>query len=146
MPRATDDAWFPAVCVLAGYVAVSQGLGNLYPFSTFEMYAGVSTHSASRVLAIDAAGTAHEIRDFEAYQCESLDLEPSACREHGEYYTIGYVEREAAEYLADQASVQTEHGEEQPVRLVRRIWRFHGPGQPTVEDCPLSSCHAAVRR
>lgn len=144
MSRATDDAWFPAACVLAGYVVIAQGLGNLYPFSTFEMYAGVSTHTASRVLALDSAGATHEIRDFEAFRCDSLDLEPAACRDHGEYYTIGYVEREATEYLAAQATASV-HGDEQPVYLVRRIWRFHGGGQPAVEDCPLASCHA-VRR
>jgi hypothetical protein len=142
--RATDDSWFPALCVLAGYVVIAQGLGNLYPFSTFEMYAGVSTHTASRVLAVDSGGGMHEIRDFEAYRCDSLDLEASTCREHGEYYTIGYVEREAAEYLQAQASVPV-HGEDQPVQLVRRIWRFRGAGQPTVEDCALASCRA-VRR
>jgi hypothetical protein len=142
--RAIDDAWFPAACVLAGYVVIAQGLGNLYPFSTFEMYAGVSTHTASRVLAVDAAGAAHEIRDFEAYRCDALDLQPAACRENGEYYSIGYVEREAAEYLAAQASPPA-RGEPQPVRLVRRIWRFHGAGEPTVEDCALASCQAVPR-
>jgi hypothetical protein len=144
MSRITDDAWFPALCVLAGYVVIAQGLGNLYPFSTFEMYAGVSTHTASRVLAVDSGGSTHEIRDFEAYRCDSLDLEPASCRENGEYYTIGYVEREAAEYLAANASTPA-HGEEQPLRLVRRVWRFQGSGQPTVEDCSLASCRA-VRR
>jgi hypothetical protein len=142
--RITDDAWFPALCVLAGYVVVAQGLGNLYPFSTFEMYAGVSAHTASRVLAVDSSGAPHEIRDFEGYRCDSLDLEPASCREHGEYYTIGYVEREAAEYFAAKASTPA-HGEEQPLRLVRRIWRFHGGGRPDVEDCPVASCRA-VRR
>jgi hypothetical protein len=142
--RATDDAWFPAACVLAGYVVIAQGVGNLYPFSTFEMYAGVSTHTASRVLALDAAGATHEIRDFEAYRCDTLDLQPAACRERGDYYSIGYVEREAAEYLAAQASVPP-RGDELPIRLVRRIWRFHGTGEPAVEDCALASCEA-VRR
>lgn len=129
MLRATDDAWFPAACVLAGYVAIAQGLGSLYPFSTFEMYAGGSTH---------------EIRDYEAYRCDSLDLQPAACREHGEYYTIGYVEREAQEYLSTQASAPA-HGDEERVQLVRRIWRFEGPKEPAVEDCALSTCRA-VRR
>lgn len=144
MARALDDAWFSALCVLAGYVAIAQGLGNLYPFSTFEMYAGVSTHSASRVVALDSGGATHEIRDFEAYGCDSLDLEPASCREHGDYYTIGYVEREAVEYLASPPSAPP-HGDAQPIRLVRRIWRFQGPGQPTIEDCPLARCQA-VRR
>ena len=144
MSRATDDAWFTAACVLAGYVVIAQGLGNLYPFSTFEMYAGVSTHTASRVLAVDSGGATHEIRDFEAYRCDSLELEPASCREHGEYYTIGYVEREAAEYLAAQPSAPP-HAEAQPVHLVRRIWRFHGPEQPTVEDCSLANCQAVQR-
>jgi hypothetical protein len=144
LSHATDDAWFPALCVLAGYVVIAQGLGNLYPFSTFEMYAGVSTHTASRVIAVDPGGGAHEIRDFGAYRCDSLDLEPSACGEHGEYYTIGYVEREAAEYLAAQSTAATQ-GEGESVRLVRRIWRFRGTGQPTVEDCALASCRAVPR-
>jgi hypothetical protein len=144
VPRAIDDAWFPAACVLAGYVAIAQGLGNLYPFSTFEMYAGVSTHTASRVLAVDPAGATREIRDFAAYRCDSLELQPASCRDHGEYYSIGYVEREAAEYLAAQASAAPQ-GEELSIRLVRRIWRFHGAREPTVEDCALASCRA-VRR
>lgn len=144
MLRATDDAWFPAACVLAGYVAIAQGLGSLYPFSTFEMYAGVSTHTASRMLVVDSGGSTHEIRDYEAYRCDSLDLQPAACREHGEYYTIGYVEREAQEYLSTQASAPA-HGDEERVQLVRRIWRFEGPKEPAVEDCALSTCRA-VRR
>lgn len=144
MWRATNDAWFPALCVFAGYVAIAQGLGNLYPFSTFEMYAGVSTHTASRVVAVDPGGGVHEIRDFEAYRCDSLDLQPSTCSEHGEYYSIGYVERETAEYLAGQSTAPV-HGEAQTVRLVRRIWRFQGGGAPEVEDCALANCQA-VRR
>ena len=141
MSRAVDDAWFPALCVLVGYFAIARGLGNFYPFSTFEMYAGLSAHTASRVLAVDAAGGEHEIRRFEGYRCDSLELEPPSCREHGDYYRIGYVEREAAEYLAAQAAAP-ERGEGEPVRLVRRIWRFHGSGPPTVEDCPVASCRA----
>ena len=144
MSRTGDDAWFPALCVLAGYVVIAQGLGSLYPFSTFEMYAGASTHSASRLLARDAGGAMHEIREFGAYRCGPLDLQPVSCRSGGEYYTIGYVEREAGEYLASH-SAASPASDARPVDLVRRIWRFHGAGKPALEDCVVASCEAVVR-
>lgn len=144
MPRALDDAWFPAACVLAGYFAVAQGLGNLYPFSTFEMYAGVEAHSASRLLARDGDGRVHEIREFSAYRCGPIDLRPAGCAGGEDYYTIGYVEREAAEDLAARTAAPMS-GPARDVLLIRRVWRFHGPDAPSVDDCAVATCQAVAR-
>lgn len=144
MSRASDDAWFPALCVLAGYFVIARGLGNLYPFSTFEMYAAVEARSASRLLAEDGEGRLHEIREFAAYRCGSIDPKPAACATGGDYYTIGYVEREAAEDLATRTAAPM-NGAAQDVRLIRRVWRFHGPGAPSVQDCMVATCQAVSR-
>lgn len=143
--RPLNDRWLGAVCVFAAYVAIARGLGNGYPFSTFDMYADVTEHSASRVLAREESGEVHELRAYEAYRCDGpLELQPAACERNGRYYRIDYVDREAAEYLADQATVPA-RGEPRRVDVVRRIWRFRGPGEPEVEDCPVATCRA-VRR
>jgi hypothetical protein len=146
----SERAWRPdpastlGAAVLATYLLVAQGIGDLYPFSTFSMYSAHPTDSGSRIVARDASGALRELSAYERWTCprdgalEQID----AC---GEVTTIDYLDREAREYLAEHAGpdAPAPPGSE-PVEVVRRIWRFGGEA-PLVRDCPLARCRA-VRR
>jgi hypothetical protein len=148
--RARDPRTIVALLVLAGYFIVARLVENLYPFSTFPMYAAEREATASRILARELDGSVHEIDEYAAWSCEEpLDLaaEPDRCAALARYATIPYIDREIearirelerAAPMADPAGA--------PVTLVRRVFRFpDGPGKARVEDCALGRCKA-VRR
>jgi hypothetical protein len=143
-----QPAFVLGALVLAGYAVIARGVGNLYPFSTFSMYSSVHTTTGSRIVARDARGRLRELADYDQWRCEAgVDAmtEPRACAPGGEVYGIGYLDREAREYLAAHASASAAPGSE-PVEVVRRVWRFGGaPGSPATVDCTIIRCEA-VRR
>jgi len=132
--------------VLAGYFTVARLVENLYPFSTFPMYAGDHTDSASRILAREADGSVHEALAYAAWSCEEppdLDREPERCAALPRYFTIPYVDREIEAHIREHT--RPEEGGT-PVTIVRRVFRFpSGPGPARVEDCEIGRCRA-VRR
>jgi hypothetical protein len=131
-----------ALSVLAGYLALAFSVHNLYPISTFEMYAGRPVRSASRVIARDAAGALHEIDEYRDWQCPGpLPLGPEACPAQWPYSYTGYLDRAAAELVAQQGGSGGDS-----VDVVRRVWRLSDePGPPPASDCLLERCRA-VRR
>lgn len=136
------------VLVLAGYFLVARGVGNLFPFSTFSMYSGLHTSTGSRLVARDARGELHELDAYDRWRCEpGIDaiLRSRACPVGSDVYSIGYIDREAVEYLAAHTAVDSASGRE-TVEVLRRAWRFGGThGAPQTADCPLLKCEA-VRR
>ncbi len=146
-----------AVAVLSflGYLVVARIVGNVYPFSTFPMYAGEHRSTGSRIVAKDEAQGLHEVSDGSAWMCDaaSVDgappgetpppaLDPHACTGDG-VYVIDYVDRAAIDY------VRTHGGGDRrarPVELVRHIWTFPDDrGPPTTSDCHMASCRAVLR-
>jgi len=134
-----------AALVLAGYVGVSFAVGNLYPFSVFDMYSRART-SASRIVARDARGQIVEVERYEGWQCDGpVDVSPAACGEPGSYFYVGYLDAERAEYIAHHPGAD---GSRAPVDVVRRIWWLEtaaSPGPPRTTDCVLQRCTAVHR-
>lgn len=140
-PRAPQPAFVVAALVLVTYLLVARGLEDLYPFSTFSMYAGHATTSGSRIVARDSRGRLHEVESFDRWSCPPEEVRgDDAC---GAAYRIDYLDREAREYLAAHASASAAPGSE-PVEVVRRVWQFGG-GAPVIRDCPILRCAAVPR-
>lgn len=147
---ARDPRALVALIVLAGYFSVARLVENLYPFSTFPMYAAEHEATASRILARERDGSVHEIEEYDALSCEEpLDLaaEPDRCAALGRYATIPYIDREIEALLRErERAAAPADPAGAPVTLVRRVFRFpDGPGEARVEDCALGRCKA-VRR
>jgi len=127
-----------ALFAFAFYVALAGSVHNLYPFSTFAMFAGGHAARASRIVARDGAGRVHEVDGFARWRCDGpLRVEHDACAQHGAYSQVDYQDRAALDFLGAHAG---DGGE--PVDLVRRIWRLDG-GAPAIEDCLVAHCRAA---
>ncbi len=144
-----------AVLSFGGYFGVARVVGNVYPFSTFPMYAGEHVSTGSRIVAKDDFQHLREVSDGEGWECDFTStraagqsiskvpglgpLDPSVCAD-GDVYTIPYVDREAFDFVrAHQAS----DPRARPVELVRHIWRFpHDEGPPIESDCHIAHCQA----
>jgi hypothetical protein len=131
-----------AALALCGYLGIAHSVRNLYPFSTFEMYAGQRADSASRVIARDAAGGLHELDAYEAFRCDGpIPLGHETCAAAWPYAYSIYLDRQAAAFIDTHPGDGTE-----PVDVIRRIWRLSDrPGPPPFEDCLLQHCRAARR-
>jgi hypothetical protein len=126
---------------LLGYLGLALSVGNLYPVSTFEMYAAAPARSASRVIARDAAGAAHEVDEYREWSCDApVPLDRAPCASEWPYAYTGYLDRAAADWIASHPGSGGE-----PMEVVRRIFRLGAAGPPEVRDCVLSRCRA-VRR
>jgi hypothetical protein len=122
-----------ALLVLSGYVAVAFCVGNLYPFSVFDMYSRPA-ESGSR-LAARRGARVEEVTRYRSWSCESeIDLDAQRCGRG--VRTSDPVDHELYGWIRDHAGSGGE-----PVELVRRIWFFSRQGV-RVEDCLLSRCRA----
>lgn len=123
---------------LTAYVAIGVIVKDLYPFSSFPMYAGRST-SASRLLLRDARGAVHEVTSYGSFFCPR-PLDVGAARCPGSFQTVEYLDDADARWIDGHASVGP-GGDD--VTLVRRIWTFpDAGGPPTAVDCTLATCSA----
>jgi hypothetical protein len=136
-----DPSRLAAVLALLGYLGVALALGNLYPFSVFDMYSRRFT-SASRIVARDAGGHVREVERYARWSCdEPLDVSPGRCGAPGSFFYVPYLDTDGSAYVAAHAG----DGQGQPVDVVRRIWWLEGGGPPRVEDCLLSRCRAVLK-
>jgi hypothetical protein len=142
----SDPAVVVALLVLGGYFTAARLVENLYPFSTFPMYSSEHTDSASRIVALEADGSAREVAEYAAWSCEEpvdLDREPERCSALPRYSTIPYIDREIVDAMRQRGGARAGGA---PVTIVRRVFRFpKGPGPAQIEDCALGRC-TAVRR
>ncbi|MFO0548834.1 MAG: hypothetical protein U0271_10625 [Polyangiaceae bacterium] len=89
--RTTRAVLATTLFVFAGYVGLARIVENLYPLSTFSMYAGEHMDTASRLLAREADGTVHELDRYASFRCDppvDLSTEHVVCGDLGPYYTI----------------------------------------------------------
>jgi|KBSMisStandDraft_5_1062788.scaffolds.fasta_scaffold183918_3 hypothetical protein len=134
------------VTAFVGYLGLAAAVHNLYPISTFEMYAGAPPSRApTRVIARDASGEAHEVDEFVGWRCEGpVPLDRASCVGEWPYATTDYLDRAAADWVAGHPGPAAGGGE--PVEIVRRIYRLaDGGGPPAVRDCLLRRCQAGRR-
>ena len=125
-----------------GYFGVARIVGNLYPFSTFPMYAGEHRTTGSRIVAKDAAGALREVTDGAAWSCGAREINPDACG-GPDVYTIDYVDREAVAYVREHSG---NDANATPVELVRHIWTVASDRDPpTARVCPFALCSAVLR-
>jgi hypothetical protein len=122
-----------------GYLALGLAVGNLYPISTYEMYAGEQATAGSRLAVRTADGDVVEIDRFVDWRCpERVPTAPTACGVYWPFYHVPYLDRAAVEHIEEHAG----DGDE-PVAVIRRIWRLSRDGGIAgVEDCPVASCRA----
>ena len=140
-PRAL--AKLVAASALAGYLVLGRAAGDVYPLSTFSVYAGLPPSSGSRIGVRDLTGLVQEVTVFDAFHCDAaLDGGSRFCAGAG-VYTIDYADREAFAYVASHPG-EASAGED--VDVVRRIFRFTpGSDEPVATDCVITHCQARRR-
>ena len=120
--------------LLATYALTARGVGNLYPFSTFEMYGSTTTASASRIV-VREGGEDHEVREYAGFDCDRpVSPDPRACLEQWPFAHLPAVDAATAR------AINRSSGRGVEVEVVRRIWRFEP--EETVVDCVLAVCRA----
>jgi hypothetical protein len=130
--------------LMAGYLLVAFGLGNLYPFSTFSMYSGTHQRNASRIVARDRLGALHEVTDFSAWSCdEPPDPSGETCLGGGAIYAIGYIDRASIAHVLEHGPAAPPAPATEPVLLVRHVWYLDDPGR--ADDCFIAHCRVARR-
>jgi hypothetical protein len=136
-----------SVMAFVGYYAISRVVVNLFPFSSFAMFASAAAaHDdqvrACHLLAVGPDGRALDVKAFRAWDCPSWQeaaqrsISELGCGPHFN------VEEHIRSYLEE------ERGEDpsaQPVRLVRRMWAFRRGESVTTRDLPVASCKALPR-
>lgn len=134
-PRSRRPLLVRALVWTAAYVVIARGVGNLYPFSTFEMYGGTQLGSASRIVVRTDDGVA-EVERFESWRCETPpDPDPRICREAWPYFHIEAVDRTAVAWIA---AAPPPRGQGRAVTVIRRVWRLAPVFD--VHDCVLAAC------
>lgn len=134
--KGSDRGWLiRALLWTVAYAAIARGVGNLYPFSTFEMYGGTQLGSASRIAVRTDDGVA-EVERFTRWRCATPpDPDPRTCREAWPYFHIEAVDRTAVAWIAAAPPPQ---GTGRSAEVIRRVWRL----VPTreIHDCVLAVC------
>jgi hypothetical protein len=133
-----------AAFAFVGYLALALVVRNLYPLSTFEMYAEAPPSRApSRIIARDAAGAVHEIDEYVGWRCEGeAPSVGESCLGEWPFSTTEYLDRTAAAWVSAHGGA----GGGEPVDVVRRIYRLSDVvGPPVTRDCLLRRCRAGRR-
>ncbi|HWB77798.1 MAG TPA: hypothetical protein VG755_22680 [Nannocystaceae bacterium] len=124
---------------MLGYLAAARGVGNLYPFSTFEMYGATRLVDASRIV-VREGDDVHELDRFAHWRCDRVpDPDPRSCVASWPFFHIEAADRAAIDRIA---SASAPIGDASTVEIVRRVWRLDGDAV-RVEDCELARCEAA---
>lgn len=126
------------VMLVLSYIATSQGVLHLFPFSLFDMYSSSGDESAARTVVLDAEGRAQELDSFVDWACDG-PVDPSAERPFGNERgtSEAYLEHDFAHHIVNHRG---EGGD--PVRIVRRVYSFDANGRLLWEDLPVLSCTA----
>ena len=127
---------FLKIAVFLAYMGIAWGVGNLYPFSVFDMYSFDKADSASHLLVRDSLGVAHEVFDYTAFCYDKqLTVGLASCGPPGSFYSLPRKDLEVLRYVQRHRSRSAQG---RPATLVRRIWRLEDkPGPPDYHDCDL---------
>jgi hypothetical protein len=126
----------PALLSFTIYFSLSTLIGEIYPFSRYEMYA-YTGYLRGAVLVVESDGVAADIRDFEAF----VDVDPSELRypqgeNYGQVYLLDVLRHYVATHQAtthEAAREATRRGARVPVRIGYRVVHATADG-PQVED------------
>lgn len=131
-------AGLTAIAML-GYLVAARGVGNLYPFSTFEMYGATRLVDASRIV-VREGDDVHELDRYSRWRCDRVpDPDPRSCVASWPFFHIEAVDRAAIDRVV---GAPAPGGDARSVEIVRRVWRLGGD-DVRVEDCELARCEAA---
>jgi hypothetical protein len=128
--------------IFATYLGVSFGVGNLYPFSIYDMYASDPGARASRLVVRDAAGL-REISRFSGFACdEPVRAAFERCKAQHVVNTIGYV---VDEHLRALETAPASGDAREPVDVVMKVWGLDERSVVSEAECRLSRCEASRR-
>ncbi|MCB9740080.1 MAG: hypothetical protein H6747_12515 [Deltaproteobacteria bacterium] len=135
-------SWRLSLGVLIVVVATAQVVHHAWPFYALDMFSYVPT-SGSRLIVLQADGTAREPKRFVDYRCDPMPTEyslpaPGVC---GTWTSIEVHDRASFFWILRHHG-QPPPGAAQPLLLARRIERFDAEGGRERVDCPISRCVA----
>ena len=132
-----------SVILFAGYIAITFGTGDLFPFSKLPMYSIVWGEGSSRLAVRNADGEVREVMRYTDFQCpDDVDLRGTEiCKSYEPFYRSGHADSEVRAWIKNHRG---DSGAE-PLTLVRRIWRWTDGGRPTISDCAITECRARKR-
>lgn len=132
--------------IFATYLGAARLVGNLFPLSVFDMYRAHAPEVVARVLAVDAAGTKHELSRLEAFACEPAPVQLRAqveARCDVDHRPLPYVLRDQQVWL--DAHLDPAGGPEAITIISRAYVLVDRPGAPAHHDCELARCTARRR-
>jgi hypothetical protein len=119
-----------SILALVAYAAVARAVDNLYPFSTFSMYSGVVTDTASRIAVRGSDGVLREVSEYDAWELPPAP-ERNECVGERNVYVIPYVDQEAGGWIEAHRGAGSD-----AVLLVRHVWHFEANALRE-EDCVI---------
>lgn len=146
MTRFAGPTRFGVLCFLV-YVAVAwavrfdtrngpRNASLVYPFESFSMYSSITAPVVSRLLVRDDAGQVAWIEDFTAFACEVVPVVPGGPCEPPRGARIGYLDRDAAQYIRTHPG-----GGPERVEIVQRTWELpRGRPLGPPRDCVVTRC------
>ncbi len=144
-PRGWDRRRVAAWAIFITYLIAARLVGNLFPFSVFDMYQAHAPDVVARVLVLDARGVAAQVDAFEAYVCEgpSLTMREIERTCGPDHRPIDYVVRDQALFIREHRGVARSRDGLEPISLVSRV-RGSGTevGDSEVSDCAIARCWA----
>ncbi|MCB9507652.1 MAG: hypothetical protein H6700_08875 [Myxococcales bacterium] len=140
MPSILQSASGRASATVIGvYVAVAWTVGNLFPFSTFSMYARARWNSlVERTVVVDETGRAYAASDFVVNDCPDRSEWHECAAIPGTAAGIPYIEQRLVQRLAEHRADAVGEPSE-PIRIVRRTWDLANGGA-LVEECEVARC------
>lgn len=124
------------------YAVIARGVGNLYPFSIFEMYAKPSGSVTTRLGVRDSTGGVHDVSSYVDWHCsEPIVWEKFSCDVEPLRRVPNYLERAEINHVQSNIS-DVAKGE--PVDLIQRVWRVSSEQSISVADCTLTKCNARM--
>jgi hypothetical protein len=135
-----SQRWVAAWAIFATYVVTARGVGNLFPFSVFDMYQRRPAGEAARIVAIDDTGAVSELSEWTAFACEGgRPVLTDGVKCGREDRAIPYVTRDQQRYL----DAHTGEGGPAHLSLVSRSYVLSEQGGALrFSDCLLARCAA----
>ena len=130
-----------AIFAVLGYLTVSFGVGEFYPFYRFDMFSWRMPFPVAQLMAVDESGEAQMVTAFTDWTCPSPLQEATEPEDCPPYVLGDRFEREALRYLS-QNQADGGVGLDHPVTLVRRLVWTDDSDRLVERQCALMTCTA----